>query len=133
MNLPRVVRSKLEAFVCQPIDMMTVPRRNLDIDCFGVSAYFRVAYRSIRGFICPTLDLARISIAPNCRKQGYLREILTILESNPQGLPVYVESMLNLDLIPMYERRGYVVCVDDGYGVVDLFYQPKQPPPRREK
>lgn len=124
MSLPREVRGKLEAFVCQPIDMMTVPRRNLDIDCFGVSAYFRVAYRSIRGFVCPVLDLARISIAPEYRGRGYLQEILTILESNPQKLPVYIESMLDPDLVPMYERRGYVVCVDDGYGVIDLFYQP---------
>jgi hypothetical protein len=105
--------------------MMQVARSNLAIDQSGISAYFRLSYRSIRGLISPAVDFARISIDPECRGRGYMRDILSILESNPNRLPVYVESMIDPDLIPVFERRGYIVCSDDGYGVVDLVYQPK--------
>lgn len=127
MSLPPDIQVKLERFVSQPIDMLTVPRRTLDIDQEEMSAYFRVCYRSIRGLIVPVLDLARINIAPECRGQGFLHEVLSIMESNPQKLPVYIESMMNPGLIPMYERRGYIVCSDDcrHFGIVDLVYQPK--------
>lgn len=126
MSLPADIRAKLEHFVAQPIDMMTVPRRNLDIDQDGMSAYFRVCHRSVRGIICPVIDLARISVEPECRDQGYLRDTLSILEGNPQKLPVFIESMMSPSLVPMYERRGYIVCDNScsHFGIVDLIYQP---------
>lgn len=128
MSLPADIRTKLERFVSQPVDMMTVPRRDLSVYQDGLSAAFRVAYRPIRGFICPTLDLAYFSVDPLHQRQGYLRDTLTLLEGNPQHLPVYIESMFDPNLVPMYERRGYIVCADysDGrFGIVDLFYQPR--------
>lgn len=128
MSLPPGVRSKLEAFVSQPIDMMTVPRRDLSINQDGLSAAFRVAYRPIRGIICPTLDLAYFNVEEAYQRQGYLRDTLTLLENNPQRLPVYIESMFDPNLIPMYERRGYIICDDYAcgrFGIVDLFYQPQ--------
>lgn len=62
--------------------------------------------RYIDNKIITTIDIATISIHPKFQGQGIFTEILTFLETN-YGLPIYIESILNVKLKEFLINRGY--------------------------
>ncbi|MBL4833933.1 MAG: hypothetical protein JKY26_08160 [Pseudomonas sp.] len=90
---------------------VTAKRRvySAHITCGKINAYMRIAYHRIEGQFAETLDIGSVEcIEPG---KGHFTRFLTEVErlADKHGFPVFVESIMNPDLLGSLVRRGYQV------------------------
>lgn len=83
--------------------------RNGNIECSHVFAFMRIARHNIDGKITKTLDIGRVESEENNR--GHFSRFLKEVErlAKKHQLVVFIESILNPDLVSMLKRRGYQI------------------------
>lgn len=85
--------------------------KNMSLDGPIIRGYFRVANRLIDGKLAKTFDIARIEVDEKHQGKGHFSSFLDKVEKigKESGLSIYVESIMNPDLVKMLEARGYAI------------------------
>lgn len=86
---------------------MASPFHNRWIEDDFISVYVRKGQHLINGKMYQTFDVANVDTKPEYQGQGHFRNFMLKVES--LGLPVYVECILNPELVTMLEKHGYEI------------------------
>lgn len=103
----------LDEFVAKGLASPFTTNTNLK---FGpLMLYVRVATHHLDGALTRTLDLGQIVVSPGHQGKGVFSIFLDHAErlAHKSGLAMYIESILNEELIAALQNRGYRLDAED--------------------
>lgn len=99
--------SALDEFLAEGLSRRFTHAKHLYFD--HMTVFLRVATRFVDGQMCRTFDVATVDVDEDHQNKKIFSGFLNYVEclAHKNGIPVYVESILNDDLVAALTKRGY--------------------------
>lgn len=102
------------------MEFMESKLKNCWLDDGYILVYVRKGHHLIDGHVCSTFDIANVKIEKEHQGKGYFKKFIELVEGI--GLLVYVETILNPNLIEMLRKHGYEII--DNHGSINAIKRP---------